>query len=59
MIKKKVVGMLYLLLRDELPFGRLAQLLRQNVVPITEDTTYTNKILLNLAEDLYQRFIEK
>jgi len=56
-IKEKMVSILYCLIKDYLPYGVLAQMLRQNVNPITQDTPYSNKILLKLAGDLYDRFI--
>ena len=58
-VKVKVVGMLYLLIRDHMPFGELAQMLRQNILPITKDSVYSNEFILQAAEDLYKRFIEK
>jgi hypothetical protein len=55
--KKKIIGLFYLLIRDHMPFGELTQMLRQSIEPITIDTTYTNKYILQAAEDLYNRFI--
>ena len=57
--KKKVIGMLYLLIRDHMPFGELSQMLRQNIDPITQDIVYTNEHILAAAEDLFERYIAK
>jgi hypothetical protein len=57
--KDKVISLLYLLLRDKMSYGELEQLLRQNIEPVTADTVYANGLLLNIAQDLYWKFITK
>ena len=53
--KRKVVGLLYLLIRDEMPFGALAQLLRQMTIP--QDLPYLDDNILKAAEDVYEKYI--
>ena len=59
MSEERVIGMLYLLIRDHMPFGDLSQMLRQNIDPITQDIVYTNEHILAAATDLFERYIAK
>lgn len=56
LIKKKVVSLFYLMIRDQMPTAELELLLRQ-LMPITDRVVYTNQYILRVAEDLYERFI--
>jgi hypothetical protein len=51
--ERKVVGLLYVLMRDHMPVGDVAHMLRQ-ITPSNVDNC-----LLKVAEDLFDRFFVK
>ncbi len=57
-VKKNVIGLLYSLMWSHIPYGDLAQILRQNVGDV-EDDGYSDEFLLQAAKDLYERYIVK
>ena len=50
----KMVTFFYILMRDELPVGKVIDII-ENYVPKTEIPEFTNKDLENLARDLVAR----
>ena len=56
MSEERVVGMVYLLIRDHLPYNVVAQMMRQIVN--FESAVYTNQHILDAAKELYRKYLE-
>lgn len=56
MSEERIVGMVYLLIRDHLPYNVVAQMMRQIVD--FENAPYTNEHILDAAKELYMKYLD-